>query len=484
MSNASAVTQPQGRSKLEAIEVDPHILAVIKSPSAPVGVPKSVQPPSSLPGPSGPLAPFVAIVEILRRGVGFALECQATYGDVYRMSLPGLPMVGVFDADAVQQILKNDDKAWSAAMGWAKYMFEGLDERRGNLGGLLAVDFDDHRIARKLVAPAFTTKATDGYLKTASRLFGAANAEWVSRGHVSFKAETRTLFSRVANEIFMGIRDPETLKKVDRALTDFWYSQFAVAKNPWISPAFRRGRKGLAVMLDTILAMVPERRASGGDDLFSHLCSVTDRDNLDDEEIVRIFMNILAAAFDTTAAGLASMAYMLAKHPEWQERLREEAFAVGDGPIDTAAARSMKVCELVWKETLRIMPVATFVPRRPLRSVEVGGHKLPAGTLALVATGAMGLHPKWWNEPAKFDPERFLPERAEDKKHPAIYIPFGAGPHTCIGMQLASMEVKAYWHDLLRRCRIRLTKDYEAVHTTGPLGTVSGDVALTLEPLH
>jgi cytochrome P450 len=143
----------------------------------------------------------------------------------------------------------------------------------------------------------------------------------------------------------------------------------------------------------------------------------------------------------------------------------------------------MRLHELVWKETLRLMPVASFLPRRPLRDVKVGGHTLRAGTLALVAAGAMGRHPAWWNEPSKFDPERFTPERAEDKKHPGIYNPFGGGAHVCIGMQLATMEVKAFWHDLLRRCRFRLTKDYDGHHTASPLGTVSGKVELTLDPI-
>jgi cytochrome P450 len=97
--------------------------------------------------------------------------------------------------------------------------------------------------------------------------------------------------------------------------------------------------------------------------------------------------------------------------------------------------------------------------------------------------GAMGRHPKWWKEPTKFDPERFAPERAEDKQHPGIYNPFGGGAHACVGMQLANFEAKAFWHKLLHACRFSLEKDYEARHTYNPLGCVSGSVSLRLEPL-
>jgi cytochrome P450 len=482
MSNAPAITEASSKERAP-IEVDPGILAIIKSPSVPLGVPKSVRPPDSVPGSLNAFAGALGLIDILRRGIDAIIDYRNEHGDVYRTSMAGSPMVGVWDADAVHKIFRNDDKAWSAAMGWAKYMFDGLDPQRGNIGGLLATDFEDHRVARKLVAPAFTTKAIDQYLVTAQRHFSEANAKWIANGEVAFKAESRKLLSRVANEIFTGIRDPEQIAMVDKALTDFWYVQFAFVKNDWLSPTFRRGKRGLQTLVDVMTNLVPERRAKGGDDLFSHLCAVTDRDGLVDDDVVRIFINILAAAFDTTAAGLASMGYFLAKHPEWQEKLRAEALAIGDRPIDVATSREMKLHDLVWKETLRLMPVATFSPRRPLRDVEVAGHKLPAGTLVLIASGAMGRHPKWWTEPSKFDPDRFSPERAEDKQHPGIYLPFGGGAHVCIGMQLATMEVKAFWHDLLRRKRFRLTKDYEAGHTTAPLGSVSGDVHLTFEPL-
>jgi cytochrome P450 len=141
----------------------------------------------------------------------------------------------------------------------------------------------------------------------------------------------------------------------------------------------------------------------------------------------------------------------------------------------------MKQHEWAWKETLRLMPISGFLPRRALREVTVAGHRLAAGTLVTPMNGGIGRHPKWWTNPTSFDPERFSPERAEDRKHAGIYNPFGAGAHACIGMQLANMEMKLFWHRLFTMCRFRLTKDHAARHTFTPVGIVSGDVALTLE---
>lgn len=254
----------------------------------------------------------------------------------------------------------------------------------------------------------------------------------------------------------------------------------ALSRTGW-SPTFRRARKGFATLCDTFTKLAVERRgAPGGDDLFSHMISGAAPE--DDAAIVRVFLTIMFGAFDTTAAGVTSMAYLLAKHPEWQERVRAEALALR-GEIDAMSLRSLGELEWVWKETLRLMPVAGFVPRRALRSVEVGGVTLPAGTLAGFMQGAIGRHPRWWSEPDRFDPERFSPERAEDKQHAALQMPFGAGAHACIGNQLATLEMKLLFHKLLTTTRFSLAKDYDARHTHTPIGCVSGKVELRLEPL-
>lgn len=465
------------------VEVDPALLAVIKSASSPSTGPKPPPLPASLPGIDGVLASFSVLFGSLRNGIAYATDARAKYGDVYRAPFVGHPMVFVWDADEIHKILKNDDRAWSAALGWDALMFQGIDPDTSNAGSLLSLDFEDHRIARKLVQPAFTAKAIDGYLRVADRHFGEVLPAWVDGGEVAFKADVRKLLANVANEIFTGLRDPAEIAKVDRALSDFWHGMMAIARNPWISPTFRRARAGMATLVRTFLALVPERRENPGADLFSSMCSVTDEDGLGDEALVRIFVSIMFGAFDTTSAAMTSMAYLLAKHPAWQDRLRAEAEAVGSKSPDVAAMKSMKEHEWVWKETLRLMPVNGSIPRRALRNVVVGGHELAAGTIVSPMNGGIGRHPRWWKDPATFDPERFSPERAEDRQNAGMYNPFGAGAHACVGMQLANMEMKLFWHRMLRSCRFRLTRDYEARHVFTPMGMVSGDVRLTVSAL-
>jgi cytochrome P450 len=464
--------------------VAPAIMAVIKSAGTPIGVPRYAPAPKSLPGVEGFLWAMHGLAGVLRRGVAYSVENGLErFGEVYRAPFFGDGVVAIWDADTIHKILKNDDRAWSAAMGWHALMFEGLDPRSENIGALLTLDFDDHRVARKLVQPAFTPNAINGYLAVAVRRFDRALPPWIERGHIRFKLESRSLLASVAGEIFTGIQDPKRIAVLDRALSDFWHGMMAITRNPWLSPTFRRSRRGFETLRTSFLNLVAERRKDGGNDLFSLMCRVEDPDGLNDEAIVRVFLTVMFGAFDTTSAAMTSMAYLLAKHPEWQQRLRDEAQRIPPGGLDVSTLKTLRAHEWVWKETLRLMPVSSFIPRRALRDVEVCGHALPAGTLVAPMAGAIGRHPRWWKEPLRFDPERFSPERAEDKQHPGIYNPFGAGAHACLGMQLANLEMKAFWHKFLGACRFSLEKDYEARHTHTPMGTVSGAVSLKLEPI-
>jgi cytochrome P450 len=480
MSNSATAAGPRTKSP---IVVDPAIAAVIRNPAAPEGVPGYVPPPSSMPGEIGVLAMLRALVGHFYYGIDHAEQRHARYGDLYRYMWAAQPTVLVWDADEVQKMLRNESCAWSTSMGWDTLMFAQLDGGEGNFGSLLSFDFDQHRVARKLLMPAFTSKAMKGYSDIAVARFDRALSGWVARGQVDFKREVRSLLAHTSGEIFTGIDERAHAEMLDKALTDFWHGPLALTRDPRLSTRFRRAQRGFKTLKEFFTALVPERRTQPRRDLFSNLCQVDEREGFSDEALVRIFLTIMFGAFDTTSMATTSMAYLLAKHPEWQERLRAEAKPVVNAGIELAGLAKLEQCEWFWKETMRLWPVSLGIPRRALREIEVLGTRLPAGAFVVPMTGAIGRHPRWWNEPKKFDPERFSPARAEDKRHPAIYLPFGGGAHACIGMQLANLEAKLLFSMLLTRCRIELAPDYQGRHTLTPLGTVSGKVRLKLTPI-
>jgi cytochrome P450 len=451
-------------------------------PARPTGVPRPAPLPRSLPGDASIWARLRNLVGVVRDGADFLDRQHADHGEIYVGTNGLLPYIAVWDPDEAQKIARNESGIWSAPLGWG-LVFREIDPATGQPDGLLSRDFDLHRAARKVVQPAFTAKAIKGYIERTERTLERTVPGWIAEGQVSFKREIRTLLARVSNDIFTGFEDDASIERLDLGLTDAWRGVLALSKNPRLSPTFRRAQQGYLGLQKTFRELVPARRVAPGNDLFSLMCAGEDGGGLDDAALVDVFVSLMFAAFDTTSAGVTSMAYLLAKHPAWQERVREEALAVPRGGLDWAALQKMESLEWVWKETLRLMPVTGFLPRRNLREVEVLGHRLPAGSYVGPMTGVIGRHPAWWNEPLKFDPERFSPARAEDKRHPGIYLPFGAGPHACVGMQLANIEAKLFWHALLTRCRFGLARDYTARHTYTPFGMVSGKVELELTRL-
>jgi cytochrome P450 len=416
---------------------------------------------------------------MLRTGEALFTELVRRQGPVFRHMLGLSPVVFVGDPDCIWSVVRNEDRVWSAALPWTYYL-SGLAPGE-TCDGPLTLDFEAHRDARQLLQPAFSAQAIAGYLHGARQLYRETIDEWMRRGRIGFKAEVRRLFAMISARVLMGMNDPREAEMLDRAMTDGWQAVLAVFKRSAWSPGWQRARRGYGTLWSTLRPLMAERR-QGGADLLSQICQARDDAGwLDDDARMRLFINTMFGAFDTTASGAAGMAYLLCKHPTWQDRLRTEARALRSTEPSPEELKSLEQGEWVWKETLRMFPVAGHLSRQALSEVTLGGHRIPPATLIMALTGSAANDPKWWTEPSRFDPERFSPARAEDKRHKAMYLPFGAGAHACVGAQLAGLEIKAFWHALLTRCRFRLARDYECRHTYVPIGIVSGDVELILE---
>jgi cytochrome P450 len=341
-----------------------------------------------LPGEAG----FVAGVRNMwgwaRRGTAHLLEQRRRFGPVYRTMFLNQQVICVVDPTLAMEIARNEDGVWSSALAWRQF-FEGIDPAVPTIDIPVTLDFEPHRDARKLLQPAFSAAATASYVDTATPMFARAIERWTDRGHVAFKHEVRRLLAHVSSRIIAGIEEPADVALFERALAAYWAAPYALTKNRLLSFKWRRAVAGHRRLREFLHPRVAERRARGGDDLFSRLCAETGRpDWVDDDTIVRLFIGVLGGAFDTTAAGTASMAYLLAKHPEWQERLRVEASSVG--PCCSASdLKNLEATERVWKETLRLFSVTGVLPRRALREVGLGAWRIPAGTFVVVLVGAL-----------------------------------------------------------------------------------------------
>ena len=137
-------------------------------------------------------------------------------------------------------------------------------------------------------------------------------------------------------------------------------------------------------------------------------------------------------------------------------RLRQEINdVVGDGEVEFAHIKRLPLVRAVFRETLRLYPPITFIPRVALRNAKVGPRKLRRGALVMIAPWTLHRHKLYWKDPHVFRPERFLSEQAEQT--PGAYIPFGQGNHTCVGAGFAQAESALIISRLIRRFDFLMT---------------------------
>ncbi|XP_030754985.1 cytochrome P450 4C1-like [Sitophilus oryzae] len=163
----------------------------------------------------------------------------------------------------------------------------------------------------------------------------------------------------------------------------------------------------------------------------------------------------LLAATDTTGNGLTFTFTLLGMHPEIQKKVYEEVITeIGrDTPIETHHLPKLKYTERVISESLRLLPPVPLVARYLNKDIQIGDKTFPKGANVILYTHALHRNSKYWPNPEKFDPDRFLPEEIA-KRPPYCYMTFSGGPRNCIGKLYAMMSMKVVVANVIRHFRI------------------------------
>jgi cytochrome P450 len=177
------------------------------------------------------------------------------------------------------------------------------------------------------------------------------------------------------------------------------------------------------------------------------------------------------------------MVYELARQPRWQDRVREESRELGPAGLDFDEMDRLVTLGWVMKETLRRYPPLPVIPRVATRAFDFEGYTVPEGAMVVISPIHTHHMPEWWQAPSLFDPGRFSPERAEHERHTHSWIPFGGGPHMCLGMRFAELQVKAVLHQMLQRFRWSVPQDYRMPVQQAPISKPMDGLPLELEPL-
>ena len=158
------------------------------------------------------------------------------------------------------------------------------------------------------------------------------------------------------------------------------------------------------------------------------------------EELIDQLGVLFLAGHETSASALTWVFFILAMQPHLVARVRREVAGVaGAGPIGMEHTKAMPTLRNIFRETLRLYPPITFLPRVATAATRLGDHRVKRGALVMVAPWVLHRHERYWRDPHVFDPDRFLPER-EHELTPGAFIPFGLGPRVCAGAAFATTE--------------------------------------------
>ncbi|OVA02198.1 Cytochrome P450 [Macleaya cordata] len=181
-----------------------------------------------------------------------------------------------------------------------------------------------------------------------------------------------------------------------------------------------------------------------------------------DRFIVDNCKNIYFAGHETTATTASWILILLASHPEWQTRVRAEVEQVCASCLpDANMLRKMKTLTMVIQETLRLYPPAAFVTREPFEDITISDIRVPKGVNIWVPIIKLHQDPKIWGPEAhKFNPDRFAHGIAGACMAPQVYIPFGVGPRTCLGQNLAMTQLKILLSLIISKFSFTLSLNY------------------------
>lgn len=416
-----------------------------------------------IPGPKG--YPFLGIVPKIGKDVLSFFSSMLQYGDFVRLDFGPRTMYLVADPEGIKYVLQDNNRNYT----------KGYDVTRPLIGnGLVTSDGDFWRRQRRLMQPMFHRSKIDEFARVMVDTTEEVIAPWsefaAQKKSIDVAHEmTRLTQQVIARTMFsteVGDQTQMYMQAFEIGLE--FLNQRMFNPIPFLdklpTPTNLRFKKAVQTIDDSIYSLIDQRRSGPTDpgDLLSMLLAARDDETgegMSNQQIRDEVTTIFFAGHETTASTLSWTWYLLALHPDIEARLHAELDSVLAGRKSTAADYSALVfTRMIVDEVLRLYPPAWMFARQVIEADEISGFHVPAGSMLMLSPYITHRHPRFWENPDKFDPERFLPERSADRPKYA-YFPFGGGPRLCIGRDFALVEAALVIAEIAQRYRMRLAED-------------------------
>jgi cytochrome P450 len=319
--------------------------------------------------------------------------------------------------------------------------------------GLLSSDGALWREQRKIVAASFAPAAIDALVPVFARAARAAMASWQPDSPRDMAEQsTATTMRVIAESLFGGdarLITAAAMEHISAALEGVsearLQAMLGLPRMPW-SLKGRRAQRGQVYLRSTLAKLVEERAAQGrggeGDFLDGLIAALKDR--FDPEEAIDLAIDNAAtfylAGHETTANALTWTTFLLSEQPELQEEAAAEARdAIGAGEEDADLPERLPMLRRILEESMRLYPPVPRFDREAVAADRLGEAEVGPGDIVSIWPWLLHRHRALWDDADAFDPDRFSPE-AKAGRHRFQYIPFGAGPRTCVGARFATIE--------------------------------------------
>lgn len=400
----------------------------------------------------GPVLPF-GVRRFRTDAAAIMVGLRRAYGDVVRFRVGPTLMHQVAGPEAVREVLHDGTSYRRGKVYGGFELFFGK--------GLLTTDGHAWKTLRTTGAPFFRA----GFLHpNVPAITGAVHdlaerwAELARRGEpVDIVPEVMRLAFDVVTRVLCGYdlrhRADEVIPAIVNVLSAMFPGSPELLLPHWVPGPHRARLLATQRVLDDAVAELIDERP---DRLVTALLDASDVDTgkpLSRRQVMDELKTHLLAGHETTGCGLAWTLHELAAHPAAGERLRAEVVSVL-GDRDPSAEDLPKLAYLgqVVDESLRLHPPIPMFPREPVRDVQVGGYRIPAGSTLFVSPFTVHHDPRHWPDPERFDPDRFAPDRPGPARY--TYLPFGGGQRRCIGAPLAELEIRIAVAMIARRFRL------------------------------
>jgi cytochrome P450 len=452
------------------------------SPVAPLRIPR-FKSRAAIPGARPPRSfaryPGQFVLEIARNPLAMMLAMHRDHGDIAHWRIGPQNIYLFSDPDLIRDVLVTNQKNFHKS--------RGLERARRLLGnGLLTSEDEFHLRQRRLAQPAFHRQRIAAYAATMGKYAERTGARWRDGETVDMHTEMMRLTLGIVGRTLFDADVEEEAAEIGEALTHAFES-FNVAMLPFTElleklpiPPVRRFNAARDTLDRIIYGMIEERRKSGEDrgDLLSMLLLATDTEGdgtgMSDRQLRDEALTIFLAGHETTANALTWTWYLISQHPEVEAKLhREIDSALGDRVPGYEDMQSLPYARMVLAESMRLYPPAWAIGRRALETFEARGYTIPKRSVVLMSQYIVHRLPKYFPDPERFDPERWIPE-AQSGRPKFSYFPFGGGARVCIGEQFAWMEGVLLLAALARKWRMRLV----------PGHSVEVQPLITLRPRH